>query len=81
VVQAVEALRNQHDPWRAGKLLADYLASHPRGALVEEALALSIEAAAARHDDPAAASFANRYLKDYPTGRFRRTAETALARH
>ena len=80
VVQAVEALRNQHDPDRAAKLLSEYLASHPRGALVEEALALSIEAAVARHD-PAAAAFANRYLKDYPSGRFRRTAETALARH
>jgi hypothetical protein len=78
VVMALEALRKQHDPDRAAKLLATYLAAHPHGALVEEALALSIEAAAARHD-PAAADFAKRYLRDYPRGRFRQTAETALA--
>jgi hypothetical protein len=79
VVMALEALRKQHDPDRAATLLATYLAAHPRGALVEEALALSIEAASARHD-PAAADFARRYLRDYPRGRFRPTAETALAR-
>lgn len=80
VVAAVEALRKQHDPERAAKLLAGYLAAHPRGALVEEAVALSIEAAAARRD-PGAADFARRYLRDYPSGRFRQTAEAALARH
>ena len=80
VVAAVEALRKQHDPERAAKLLAGYLAAHPRGALVEEAVALSIEAAAARRD-PAAADFARRYLREYPGGRFRQTAEAALARH
>ena len=80
VVAAVEALRKQHDPARAAKLLTEYLAAHPRGALVEEAVALSIEAAAARHD-PAATDFARRYLRDYPSGRFRQTAEAALARH
>ena len=79
VVMAVEALRNQRDPGRAAKLLAQYLAAHPRGALVEEAVALSIEAAAARRD-PSAAEFAKRYLRDYPNGRFRQAAETALAR-
>lgn len=78
VVAAVEALRKQRDPDRAAKLLAEYLAGHPRGALVEEAVALSIEAAAARHD-PAAATFARRYLKQFPRGRFRLTAEAALA--
>src|SRR5688572_30508540 len=79
VVMAVEALRKQRDPARAAKLLAQYLAAHPGGALVEEAVALSIEAAAARHD-PAAADFARRYLRDYPNGRFRQTAEAALSR-
>jgi hypothetical protein len=80
VVTALEALRKQHDPDRAARLLAGYLAAHPRGALAEEALALSIEAAAVRHD-PAAAEFAKRYLREYPSGRFRQTAEAALARH
>ena len=79
VVTALEALRKQHDPERAGRLLAGYLTAHPHGALAEEALALSIEAAAARHD-AAAADFARRYLRDYPGGRFRQTAEAALAR-
>lgn len=79
VVMAVEALRKQRDPARAAKLLEQYLAAHPGGALVEEAVALSIEAAAARHD-PAAADFARRYLRDYPNGRFRQTAEAALSR-
>jgi hypothetical protein len=79
VVDAVEALRKQHDPDRAAKLLAGYLAAHPKGALAEEALALSIEAATARHD-PAAPAFARRYLRDYPTGRFRQTAQAVLER-
>jgi hypothetical protein len=79
VVTALEALRKQHDPDRAARLLAGYLAAYPKGALAEEALALSIEAAAARHD-PAATAFARRYLTDYPRGRFRQTAEAALAR-
>jgi hypothetical protein len=79
VVNALEALRKQREPERAAKLLAGYLASNPRGALAEEALALSIEAAAALHD-PAASEFARRYLREYPTGRFRQTANAALAR-
>jgi len=79
VVSAIQALRQDHDPARAGRLLADYLRTHPRGALAEEAIALSIEAADARHS-PAAATFAQRYLKEYPHGRFRSAAERALAR-
>jgi hypothetical protein len=77
VVDAIHALRNDHDPVRAGKLLAEYLSRYPRGALSEEAVALSIEAAAARHS-AAAAMFAQRYLRQYPNGRFRRAAEQAL---
>jgi hypothetical protein len=77
VVEAIAALRNQHDPVRAGTLLAEYLKIYPRGALAEEAVALSIEAAAARHS-PSAAAFAEQYLRRYPSGRFRRTAEQAL---
>ena len=79
VVMALEALRKQHDPDRAARLLAGYLAAHPEGALAEEALALSIEAAVARHD-PAATDFAKRYLRAYPNGRFRQTADAALTR-
>jgi len=79
VVDAIEALRKQHDPDRAAKLLAGYLAAHPKGAVTEEALALSIEAATLRHD-PAASEFARRYLREYPSGRFRQTAQAVLER-
>lgn len=77
VVAAIQTLRNDHDPVRAGKLLDQYLKVYPHGALTEEALALSIEAAAARHDPARAAAFGERYLKEYPNGRFRRAAEQA----
>ena len=79
VVSAIQALRQDRDPERAGRLLAAYLRTHSRGALAEEAVALSIEAADARHS-PAAATFAQRYLKEYPHGRFRSAAERVLAR-
>ncbi len=77
VFDAIQALRTDRDPARAGRLLAEYLARYPHGALAEEAVALSIEAAAARHS-ASAAVFAERYLRDYPNGRFRHTAEQAL---
>lgn len=79
VVSAIQALRQDRDPERAGRLLAAYLRTHPRGALAEEAVALSIEAADGRHS-PAAATFARRYLKEYPDGRFRSAAERVLDR-
>jgi hypothetical protein len=79
VVAALQALRQDHDPSRAGRLLAAYLRAYPRGALAEEATALSIEAADARHS-PAAMVFAERYLRDYPSGRFHQTAQRVLAR-
>jgi hypothetical protein len=79
VFDAIQALRTDRDPARASRLLAEYLARYPHGALAEEAVALSIEAAAARHS-PSAATFAERYLREYPNGRFRHTAEQALER-
>jgi hypothetical protein len=79
VAEAVRALRKQGDAARAQALLDQYLKSNPRGALAEDALALSIEAAAARKD-PRAADYARRYLARYPNGRFRSVAERALAR-
>jgi len=78
VVEALRALRKEQDPARAQSLLNDYMRSNPQGALSEEALALSIEAAHARKD-PAAKSYARRYLARYPTGRQRRLAERVLA--
>ena len=79
VVSAIQALRQDHDPARASHLLGAYLRTYPRGALVEEAIALSFEAADARQST-AAATFAQRYLRDYPQGRFRAAAERVLAR-
>jgi hypothetical protein len=78
VAEAVRALRKQGDPVRAQALLDQYLRQNPRGALSEDALALSIEAAAARKD-PRAADHARRYLARYPNGRFRGLAERVLA--
>jgi hypothetical protein len=78
LVQAVGALRREHDPARAARLLDSYLRAYPRGALAEEALALKIEAAAALQS-PRAALFARRYLRSYPNGRFRQAARQALA--
>jgi hypothetical protein len=79
MAEAVRALRKQGDPARAQALLEQYLRQNPRGALVEDALALSIEAAAARKD-PRAAEYARRYLARYPKGRFRGMAERVLSR-
>ena len=69
----MRALRLDHNPVRARALLATYLERHPNGALAEEALALTIEAAVAHHDGDAAALGA-RYLRRYPAGPFRALA-------
>ncbi len=79
VAEAVRALRKQGDAARAQALLDQYLRANPHGALAEDALALSIEAAAARKD-PSAADYARRYLARYPNGRFKTVAERALSR-
>lgn len=77
VVDAIRALRTDHDSRRASRLLAAYLRTYPHGALSEEAVALSIEAAAAGKS-PSASTFAAQYLREYPHGRFRHAAEQAL---
>lgn len=77
VLEAIQALRTERDPVRAQALLDDYLKAHARGVLSGEALALSIEAAAAR-SDPRAADYARRYLAAYPTGKYRALAMRAL---
>jgi hypothetical protein len=71
VLQAIQALRNNGDPARASSLLSQYLSAHPRGVLSEDALALSIEAANARHDTRAASDLGRRYLAQFPAGRYR----------
>jgi hypothetical protein len=79
VLEAVRALRKQGDAARAQTLLDRYLTSNPSGALSEDALALAIEAAAARRD-PRAADYARRYLARFPNGRFRSVALRAAGR-
>lgn len=71
VLDAIRALRSEGDPARAGALLADYLRTHPRSVVAEDALALSIESALARHDPRAASDLAKRYLAQHPNGRYR----------
>lgn len=78
VLEAIRALRKQGNAARAQLLLDQYLKMHPTGALSEDALVLSIEAALARHN-PRAADYARRYLTSYPSGRFRSLAERVLA--
>ncbi len=70
VLDALVALRREHDAVRAGALLTRYLAAHPHGALREEALVLAIEAADARNDAAGAQQLARTYQTEFPAGRF-----------
>lgn len=78
VAKAISALRNEHNPARARQLLSRYLTTNPRGALAEEALALSIEAAVAMQD-PQVTRLARAYLASYPSGRHRALADHVIA--
>lgn len=78
VFGAMQALRREGQPERAAKLLDDYRRRYPKGALAEEALALSVEAAVQR-GDPRAKSLAESYLARFPNGQFRQAAERARA--
>jgi hypothetical protein len=80
VLEAIHALRTQRDADRANALLSKYLRAHPNGVLAEDALALSVESAIARHDDGAAAEWAHRYLTRFPHGRYRSFAAGAAQR-
>ena len=79
LVDAMLALRRARDFARAGALLEQYLTKYPRGALREEAIALAVEAAAARTDFARRDYWAAVYLKDYPTGRFRAFVDASRA--
>jgi hypothetical protein len=70
VLDAMVALRRDHDAVRAGALLDDYLTAHPRGVLREEALVLAVEAADARGDAGTARRLARAYQAAFPGGRF-----------
>lgn len=77
LLEAIRTLRSNHDPVRAGALLAEYLKAYPRSPLSEDALALSIEAAITRHDSTLGAELARRYLAQFPNGRYRPLASRA----
>jgi hypothetical protein len=70
VLDALIALRREHDAVRAGTLLGALSLGAPARALREEALALAIEAADARGDRPGAAQLAQLYQQEFPAGRF-----------
>jgi hypothetical protein len=70
VMAALRSLRREHNPVQAGALLQTYLTRFPDGVLTEEALAIGIEAAVARHDASSATALAKQYLERYPAGRF-----------
>jgi TolA-binding protein len=76
MVEAMKA-RRSGDTARASQLLKEYQRKYPEGALQEEALALSMEAAAAR-GDASATKLARQYLERYPNGRFRDQAQRVL---
>jgi hypothetical protein len=77
VLDAVNALRRDHDPDRARLSLIYYLDRFPEGAVAEEALALLIEADTAAGNHAEAATFAARYLRTYPDGKFVEAARRA----
>jgi hypothetical protein len=77
VHEAAKALRHDADPARALQLL-ERPGTRITGPLAEEALALRIEASAARGDGRAA-KLAAAYLAQYPTGRYRQLAAKALS--
>jgi hypothetical protein len=75
----VEAMRARRagNLARVRELSSEYRVKYPNGGLHEEALALSIEAAAALGDADAT-RLAALYLQRYPQGRFRGQAQRAL---
>jgi hypothetical protein len=78
VLDALIALRREHDAVRAGALLDHYLGANRRAPLREEALVLAIEAADARHDQAGARRFARAYEGEFPGGRFAKFARDHL---
>jgi hypothetical protein len=76
VHEAAKALRHDRDPQRALQLL-EPPGTRITGPLAEEALALRIEASAARGDGRTA-KLAEAYLEQYPNGRYRELAKKVL---
>jgi hypothetical protein len=79
VVDAVRALRRDHDPRRAGNLAQEVLQRYPHGGQLEEATDVAMEAAFADGDTTGARHWAGRYLGTFGTGRFADRARQVLA--
>lgn len=77
LVEAMRA-RSAGNPERVSQLVDEYRQKHPQGALQEEALILSIDAAVARHS-PSARGLAREYLRRFPQGRFAAQARRAAS--
>jgi hypothetical protein len=80
VLDALIALRRDHDPARAQALLQPYLQHSRNGALREEALVLAIEAADARGQGAQATRLAHVYEDEYPSGRFASFVQSHIRR-
>jgi hypothetical protein len=78
VLEALGALRRDHDPNRAAALLNHDLETNRHGVLRQEALVLAIEAADARGDHAGAERFARAYEREFPSGRFRQLVRSYL---
>jgi hypothetical protein len=76
LLQALQA-RREGDAEAMSRLSEEYRRKHPKGALGEEAWALSVEAAAARRD-PSTQRLAADYLRRFPNGSFRARVQQAL---
>jgi hypothetical protein len=77
VHRALKALRHDHDPALAARLLDQQRATVHGGPLAEEALALQIEATSSLRQ-VRSRDFAREYLARYPNGRYHSVAEKAL---
>jgi hypothetical protein len=77
MMEALQA-RRAGDTARAQELTAEYQKKYPNGALKEEALAISMESAAARND-ASAVKLAKKYLASFPHGSFTKQAEQVIA--
>ena len=78
VHRAAKALRSDHDPALAARLLEVHRARSPSGPLAEEALSMQVEALHELHSSRTAA-LAREYLARYPGGRYTAVATRALA--